>query len=103
VDLKTFKNKMDLDKLKREASLLELNSEVKFIPPSKSKLAVVAVEMTQSQSDPALAKVNKADLKPDSPNKFLRFLGAFFIVLVTSLSCFILVKSSIDWVKEKIN
>ncbi len=98
--LKTFTNKMNQEKIKREATLLELESQVKLIPPSKSKFTI---EMIQSKADPTLANVNKADLKPEAPNKFLRFLGAFFIVLLTSLSCFILVKSSIDWVSNFVN
>ena len=38
-------------------------------------------------------------LSEQSPNRLSRFFLAIFIVLVSSIICFLLVKYSIDWVK----
>jgi hypothetical protein len=54
------------------------------------KLDPVTVESIQNNSHFILAE--------QTGNRFLRFVWAFLIVLVSSIACFLCVKGSIDWV-----
>lgn len=88
--MKSFKERNNLN---GQQSFLELESSVNYISPEKSKFTV---SMIQAGEDPI--KARNENYEHNRENKFYRFLGAFVVVVITSVSFFFLIKNSIEWV-----
>ena len=60
----------------------------------------IPISMTQISSNLNFNKINRNTfiLLQETKNRLLRMIWAFLLVLLISAICFVLVKSSIDWV-----
>jgi translation elongation factor EF-1alpha len=93
-----FKSKAEVKDLQ---SFLEIETKVEFINEDESFLNEnYSMNMIQTKIEHISANDLRQGyfiLAQQTPNRLFRFLGAFLIVLVQSLGCFLFIKSSVDW------
>jgi len=101
----------DAKNLKQETSFIEKQSITNILEPiQNSKISIFGDEyvlnlaQTKLEFNPVEILTNEyLELSTQTSNRFTRFLLSFFIVMISSMLCFLLVKYSIDWVNKLIN
>jgi hypothetical protein len=89
-----------------EKSFLEIETNVIFKDESESKITggygMNFLQSSLSDDSNVFSHQGVFILAEQENNRFTRFLWAMLIVMITSISCFMFVKSSVDWVNYKI-
>jgi len=89
---------------KFEKSFLEIETEVTYKDENESMITggygMNLLQTSLSDDSNVFSHHGVFILAEQENNRFTRFLWAMLIVMITSISCFMFVKSSVDWVRN---